>query len=444
MRCVFCAVVVLAGCGEIVKTTDGGPDDASVVTDAPPCETLTAQCDGDVLRGCVAVGQPPVDVTCPLSCSATPEPHCTSLRPSFKLTAADMTPASGLMDVTLAPTTTFNTSDGSITNVRAAGTGVISGIDFYIRDGVGVFRFQTLTIMGSSTPAQRTPVSGANALALVSMTSITIDGAILDLQGPCTGAMPGPGGGMGGSGGSPDNMGGATNGVAAPAPHGGGGGASEAIDGDYCGGGGGGGNGTRGGAGGASLQFAGGQGGPSSTAMDFVGGGGGGGGGAFEHTVNHSTGGGGGGAVHLAANQRVRIANGGIQAGGCGGNGNTQSCPGGGGAGGMIVIEADDVEIASATLAANGGGGGGTQRGVHGQFGSMVAPGGPMSAAQGGGGAGGANNTAPGVPGTNGNPAGGGGGGGAGRIVIRTSDGLLTTGNATISPPTTAGTVPIE
>lgn len=394
-----------------------------------------------MLRTCVAVGEAPVETTCALGCSIDNGAHCRSLQPSFALSADDMKPSDELAEITLSATSTINTDDGSITNLRTAGMGVISGIEFTVRDGVGVFRFKKLAIEGGS-PAQSLTFTGTNGVALVAIESIEASGAIFNVQGSCQGTTPGPGGFAGGTGGALYS-----NGVAGPGTRGGKGGSGDTTDGEYGGGGGGGSHAGAGGRGGASGSLLGGTGGPTDSNVVFRGGGGGGGGAGSDYGSGGS-GGGGGGAIHLAANVAVNIDGGGVQAGGCGGSPPASTIGGGGGgggAGGIIVIEANQIQIANATLAANGGGGAGATRGTHGHLGTQAATGAPATSNIGAGGNGNSSTTVAGGTAPNHTFFGGGGGGAGGRIILRSGDGLLTTGNAKFSPAATmTGVVPIE
>lgn len=439
MRVGPCSLVILAACGEVPAAKIDAAIDAELIPDATTqCAELVAECAGtNVLRECTTVGEPAVDTTCDLGCSTDGGAHCRSVQPSFLLQPADLKPTAGLAEITLSATSTINVNDGSITNLRTAGTGIIAGIDFNVRDGVGIFRFQKLTITGG-TPAQSLTFAGTNAVALVAITSIESAGTIFNVQGSCTTNAPGPGGGAGGIGGNQF-----TNGGAAAGTRGGKGGEADPNDGDFGGGGGGGGHAGNGGPGATGNGFAGGAGGMAESTVTFKGGGGGGGGAGGED-IGGGSGGGGGGALHLTANLLVKIMGGGVQAGGCGGNPGVTG--GGGGAGGIIVLEANDVEIGSATLAANGGGGAGTAsngRGTHGLLGTTAASGGTGTV--GSGGSGSSSTVLNGLIGSGTGGYGGGGGGAGGRIVLKSGDGLLTTGGAVFSPASTMnGIVPIN
>jgi hypothetical protein len=157
-------------------------------------------------------------------------------------------------------------------------------------------------------------------------------------------------------------------------------------------------------------------------------------------------GGHGGGALYLAARQSVLVA-GSIRAtGAAGAGGQSQAGGGGGGSGGMVVIESASITI-SGQISANGGGGGqGGGRtvaganitgfpGTDGALGTAPAPGGfgannndtQFST----GGVGGAGTTAAGR-GTDATVGGGGGGGAAGMIRLI---GASTLTGSVISPP---------
>lgn len=457
LRTRILGVVVVSACGFTVTGGGNNPDggrpgdarpDSVIIPDASACATLNAECVGEsTLRECVTMGELPVDTTCFGGCSETGGAHCLVLTPTgTAVLPSDLTDASGLSDIawTLgAGGGVLNSDDGSITingtQVRAPGMGVVSGIDFRIRSGTGVFRFSRLTVLADSD-ATPLDLRGANAIALVAITDLAL-GIEVDAQN-CEGPDGGPGGGRGGD----DEEAGTEAG---------GGGAGSGSN-NSCSGGGGGGHASAGGNGGGRTN-----GGPTAgNAMITVlrGGGGGGGGGGGSG----GSGGGGGGAVQLVANGSVVIgasvagARKGINAGGCGGDSSTGACGGGGGAGGAILIEAGNVEILNATLAVNGGGGGAgnnSSNGEDAQLSGTRANGG--NGANGGGrtggdGGDGADDDNGGANGENADRAGG-GGGGAGRIRINTRTGDVTTVNATLSPrldsalaPATVGTANIQ
>ncbi|CAN5900363.1 hypothetical protein BH11MYX3_BH11MYX3_11220 [soil metagenome] len=437
-RRIGCAIV--SACGFTAtrsdRVQDSGPDpvDSAVdayIPDAGMCGTMTAECIGNnsTLRTCEVSGQPPRDYMCSWGCSTMPDAHCAKLVPSGGVvTTADLDPYPSLMDITItaAPTATLNTDDGSITGVRAAGAGIISGVDFTIRGNIAVFRFNKLTINGPLLN-----IRGARAVALVSTSDININ-AEINAQGDCSARTPGPGGGSGGAaaksgtGSGPGGAGGGTN--------------------TTCSGGGGGGHGAGGGDGGGANND-----GPQfgmATIAQLLGGGGGGGGGGDQG----GDGGGGGGALQLVANNRVTISAlapfaGGINAGGCGGKAGN-ACGGGAGAGGLVLIEASVIDFRSATLAVNGGGGGGGSNGEAGERASLSTTkasggdggGGPGNGNSGGdGGDGGDNDIAIGANGEAKSRSGG-GGGGVGRMRFNTLSGsIVTSGTVVFSPPLAGG-----
>lgn len=407
---------ILAACefSAAVQPHDGAP----VVPDASACPGSSTECIGsDVLRTCEGPGATAVDRTCSWGCRTQPFARCAELVPAGGgVTPQDVVPDPALLAVTLAAGTIIDGDDGRIgfsndaTAVRAAGTGIISGIDYQARAGdtIAVFRFKELRIDGALS------LTGAKAIALVADGDITIDG-VVDAQGGCAGSNAGPGGFRGGA-----KQGGVGSGP------GGGSGAANANE-----GGGGGGHGAAGGSGGGNALAAGGTAYGDARITMLVGGAGGGGGGGG---MNSGSGGGGGGAVQLVSNGRIVIG-GGINAGGCGGQtgvgGNDGG--GGGGAGGTILVEGKLIEIAG-TLAVNGGGGGGGDAtpdataapGARGSLDRVRALGFLIAAA--GGGAGGAGAVAGGDPGLGGGGIddGGGGGGAIGRIRLNSLAGSAT------------------
>jgi hypothetical protein len=423
-----------AGCSFRTYANPDGDDDAAV-PDAPTCVDTSMTCASPTtLRACVK-GETAVDTACPWGCFDASGPHCGQLQPAGGvLTATDLredpTLRDGAATIAAGMTGEINTDDGSITNLRAAGPGLVSGIVFQVRSiggrQFGVFRLRKLDLEGSWT------VKGTRALVIAALGDVVLHGQ-LDLRGDCQAGNAGPGG---------------TPGAADDADEPGGGNGGSTSNGDTSGGGGGG-YGASGGTGGRS----GGGGGPGSGASwgddaisTLVGGGGGGGGGGTG-----GIGGGGGGAVQIAANGNVTIrlltAPSGINAGGCGGKGGTNA-GGGGGAGGTILIEAPLLELDGAYLAVNGGGGGGgnntTGNGTNGAWSANRANGGNASGGgNGDGGDGGASGTTSHQgqngqdigPGPSNNDAGG-GGGGVGRIRVNTraGDGVTTKNGAVVSP----------
>lgn len=426
-------LAVVSACGFQASTTgtDNVVIDSSVdvyIPDAGPCQTLTASCigAGSTLRACTTIGQEPVDTQCSWGCLDDGGAHCGKLQPSGGVvTSADLDPSSQLLPAALAGGNTIDTMTGEITGVRPAGAGIAMGIEFSVRGKVGVFRFNKLTIDGANVL-----VKGPNALALVSITDISI-GATLDLQGACMASDAGPGGGAGG----------AANQDGSGSGHGSKGG-DVPLNPGKCVGGGGGANGGDGGRGGNLLNFDNGGNRFGNDTITALAGGGGGGGG----NNGGGAGGGGGGAVQLVANDRVTIT-GGIQAGGCGGKKGAE-CGGGAGGGGTILIEAPVIAFNNSKLAVNGGGGAGGNDGNSGEAASLSnqrANGG--SGGQGGtnkggnGGDGGDDGQLGGASGSV-NDRSGAGGGGVGRMRFNTlSGGVVLMGGYMFSPSiSTTGT----
>ena len=425
-----CVLVLLAatGCNQLLGLADV-PIDAYVAPDRPTsCPTVETTCaSATLLHVCSAIDAPPMDTTCAWGCSVDGGAHCAKLQPAGGgVAATDLDPDVTLLPIMLDAVTISD--DGSIAGVRAAGTGVIGGIDFHLQNNVAVFRFQDLTMNGIAH------LRGTHPIALVATGDLTTN-ALVEAQGTCAGTTPGPGGFPGG----PTKM---------PAS-GSGAGAAGAGGSQNCSGGGGGGHGAAGGAGGRSNATSSPVGGTAfgdAMITTLVGGGGGGGGGFFAG----GSGGGGGGAIQLVANGTISI-NAPIDASGCGGHGGAiASAGGGGGAGGTILIEAPHVVIgATGVLAVNGGGGGGSDSGTDGN------PGGPNAVRAAGGtdgnggsvvgGPGGAASVVAGAAGIN-NATAGGGGGGVGWLRLETfaAPPMIATG-AVISPalgapPATAAT----
>jgi hypothetical protein len=430
------AVVLLVACQfkpapssnpDGAKPIDAPRDAPVILPDASACSAISAQClaDNQTLRTCAVVGGSAVDRMCTWGClGGNTSAHCAEPVPTGSaalpgdLSGSDLGSA-----VTLPNNITISLTDGTISGVRAGGPGVKGGVDFEIRNGIAVFRFNGLAIPGQLHFTPGPPV------VFVSATDISIDGAI-DLQGNCNGGNGGPGGFPAGPGHT-----------SAAGSGGGSGGANN----DAAQGGGGGGYGSAGGSGGdadASTAPAGGSafGDPLITVL--VGGGGGGGGGAGGNNF----GGGGGGAIQLVANGTLRIGvNGSINAGGCAGvDGDTSgggNAGGAGGAGGAILLEAHDMTLAG-PLAVNGGGGGaantapGGRTGTNGGLGRTAAAGSKHSGASGGDG--GFATSLTGNPGTASGSFGGGGGGGVGRMRFNISAfGSASIDNTQLSPAVT-------
>lgn len=350
------------------------------------------------------------DKPCAWGCSTTNGAHCVTLQPSGgALAKADLDPNPSLAEVTLDGT--LDSDTGMITGKtnRAAGTGVINGIDFEIRGDVGVFLVAGLAIHDPLA------LHGARAVAFASHGDITIDN-VIDATGGCAPTIAGPGGHPGSSPGAAQ--------------------AGTGVH-DNCSGGAGGGRGATGGNGGNSTGTTTTTGAPEigdPQISMLVGGGGGGKGGGPG-----GDGGGGGGALQLTSNVHIAInAGGGINAGGCGGE-LSGSGGGGGGAGGAILLEAPSITL-DGKLAVNGGGGGGgdggSARGQNGQLSGARAAGGTVSGGNSGG-AGGRGGAQGALTGENGRPAnnGGGGGGAIGRIRFHTRSGNVTANSGSLVSP---------
>ena len=172
--------------------SDGAGSDAALdaflpLPDAGACLTASAECANvDVLRVCAVVGGSAVDTPCSWGCrSDNGGAHCALLSPSGGFALPADTVGSDVGATTL-DNATINQTTGAIANgaaSRAGGTGVISGIDFELRNGVGVFRFADLMIQGSLS------FTGSGPVVLVSTGSITVDSAI-QAYGGCTGGSP--------------------------------------------------------------------------------------------------------------------------------------------------------------------------------------------------------------------------------------------------------------
>lgn len=284
---------------------------------------------------------------------------------------------------------------------------------------LGVFVVRSLKIDSAATVR----VLGADALVIVALDTITIDGHLL---GDSADPNKGPGAGDQTDNTNIAGLGGGGGGAGTATSSGGGGG--------YCGAGG----------LGASLAV------DASDASDNAVGGmafgqpslvpllaGSNGGSGF------GAGGDGGGAIQLVAAHGITIT-GTVSVGGRAGGPSgvyqagfaSSQQAGGGGSGGAILIEAPLVSV-SGTLAANGGGGGGSMEGISGVAGATAAAGGVADLTHAAGGPGSAGATVVGSPGTTlASAASGGGGGGAGRIRVNTTSGAATLAG-TISPDVT-------
>ena len=368
-----------------------------VIPDAGLCTKASTQCLGTVLRTCSGAGVMAVDTMCAWGCVGANGPHCAQLVPAGGgVEPTDLQPDAMLMAIALTASTgvLINTDTGAIgtvmatESIRAAGTGVISGIGYSINNGVAVFRFASLTVSADVAPV------GNHAIALVADGAIDVS-RVISLQATCVGNAGTLGGSPGGA--ASTSATGSGGGTGAPAPTDGGGG---------------GGYGGTGGLGAGNI--AGGSRYGQPTIGVLVGGGGGGGGGG-------TAGGNGGGAIQLASNTRISIS-GGINAGGCGGKSASGSISGagGGGAGGTIVLEAPQISIPG-KLAVNGGGGGGVGTATNGTNGTLDRTPAAGGTGNGNGGVGAAASMLDGATATG--LEGGGGGGGIGRIRMNTRTG---------------------
>ncbi len=415
--------------------TDGSTDGPPILPDAGPCAAVGETCfsdgsGGTVLQSCNAEGAQPTTEPCPWGCSNGGGAHCALLQPSGgALTPLDLRPVAGetLLPIAISADVTLDTNTGAISgNVRQPGAGVIDGISFEIRGSVGVFRFQSLDLTGELK------IAGTNAVAIVSLGAITVD-ELIDVQGPCTATVAGPGGFAGAAGGVTSvGLGRGTTG--------------QGVNDDSSGGGGGAhGAGGGSGGGGANQSLTAGGTAFGDLGITVLQGGGGGGGGGNAG----GAGGGGGGAIQLVANGTITFdTDAEVNAGGCGGKlGGDKRGAGGGGAGGAILLEAPAIVfVGSPALAANGGGGGGGDNpaenasdGENGHGSATRAQGGNNGSKGGDGGDGAADDI---LLGRNGVTAenGGGGGGGVGWIRINTLTGMATLSSAVISPQLDAGT----
>jgi hypothetical protein len=388
--------------------------DAGVDTGVEPaCTAAVATCAGDALRTCAATGATPIDQPCAWGCVATGGAHCGQLQPGAFGPDVLTAPSGPLADLDLAGA--WITADGGITvdpfatTLRSPIQGEQSGIEFYVHNGVGVYRVKSLHVSGLVHLTQHDWTAAVQPIAIVASGPIVID-ALIDGENAClTDNMAAPGG-------YPGNLGTDPSGHPPSA---------SAL------GGGGGGNGGAGGAGGSA-------GGHPIGTLALAGGGGGGGSGTSS--IHTGVGGAGGAALQLVSSTSITLgAAGGINAGGCGGwIGNATYGGGGGGAGGTLVLQAPSIEVAG-KLAVNGGAGAGTSvgQGANGQLARV--------AATGDGGAGGYSGSLAGAAAPF---ASTGGGGGVGRMRFETLHGDVTfDAGAMLSPhvtdvPTTTTAAP--
>jgi hypothetical protein len=317
----------------------------------------------------------------PRQCEGGPG-TCLSFTPSGSVSAADLV-GDGLATFALAIGDAGGLTDGEapgdtvldVDNGRMTRGGIVirpptanptmrdvqAGIAYrQTSDNLAIVTFGSLMIPANTT----LKLVGIHAVALLSSTTIHIDGAVdirpMSADGTqlCPDGVNAPGGFIGGTGELSGEGGSFTASMPGLGP--GGGGAGEST------GAGGGGHATAGGSGCSAYDA-----GTCGTAGgvydlstlgtgDFHGGSGGGGGGRYGSNQLGGTGGSGGGAVRFVAANSIEIS-GGIDASGCGGGTMhaAVAAGGGGGSGGAIVIEAPSVQLdATAIVIALGGAGG--------------------------------------------------------------------------------------
>ena len=438
-----------APCGLMGECPDGLKCSPLKTCEEPDFVCPDPVCDGDMLLFCGET------LACTYGCNADGVAHCFQLKPSNGVTVDLLDGA--IADVAEADMD-FNTDDGSIKitdsnnmlikEVRPAGPGVINGIRFEERDGMGIFAANSWTFGASSDD---TDAAGNNAFVLMAKTTISV-GAVVDA------GANGTSGGPDGTSRNSSTTGGGCRGRA--------GRSNSGVGSTFGEGGGGGGGATVGGDGAASNQAgATGVGGAiCSTAPDTIplrGGNAGGDGG--QSSANG--GGGGGGAMMLVAMESITIASGGAVAapgaGGLSGTGAAGNGGGGGGGGGAVLLEAPIVDLAGA-ITANGGGGGaptGGDDGVRGTttsraaasgaaFSCVPTPGATPVTVRGGAGGFGSTAATDGATCTQQDAAmavissqGAGGGGAAGRTHIRRRTGMMT---GTQSPTATVEDVDFQ
>ena len=429
------------------------------------CTAGASSCNGSTLVSCPD-GTAEIMTTCSLGCSTSGGAHCEVLYPRAPVSRGDFD-TTGLTNISFSVGGGISTESGLIgaaaTPIRHANSDpntyeVHDGIGFHVvaipgqTGKLGIYTFKSMTLV----PGQNLNAYGANGLALVSASDMTINGVVdvtcagnVFLAGGGPNAKPylaGPGGGAGGQPGT-------NNSGVSVAPGGGGAGA----DNTHQGGGGGGAYADIGGTGGAEGANPGGAGGAAygDAMLTMLLGGSGGGAGGQGGKPNQSFGGGGGGIAFLVAQGQLTIGAGaqlgGVNAGGCGGTADMMVGGGGGGAGGAILLQAGTVHIAAmGGVAANGGGGGAANaaastnsNGKAGALSATAAAGGTGGSA--GGGAGGAAAVTAGQIGIGSGNSGGGGGGSVGRIRIESQTGAAVVDVGGFSSPGAAqGTVDIH
>ena len=202
-------------------TGDARIDAPPTLPDAGPCLAASSSCaNADTLRTCAGSGTQPVDTTCSWGCLATGGPHCGVLVPTGSAVGSGNLNPTGLAALDLQGTVDGNS--GSIMGLRAMGSGVISGVDYHLVNGVAVFRVASLHVVGLTT------LRGDHPIAFVSGGDIEID-ATIDAQGACTGGGAGPGGHVGAAhGGNAAGNGGGTGGTGSHDNCTGGGGGGDA------------------------------------------------------------------------------------------------------------------------------------------------------------------------------------------------------------------------
>jgi hypothetical protein len=398
-------------------------------------DAATSDAEGDAVEPCVCSGDALVCgatmTTCSDGCSSNGEPHCLTFTP---LNGGAFSDADGTSVFAVDTAYDIDVDTGEVveraggTKLRAAGTGVMSGVYYEQVGSFAVFALSSLTVNTNG----ELRLNGTRPTIFIIDGDMTLRG-LIDASGGCTNgskSCAGPGGGAGGIA-----PGGSAGGCGAGQP-------GDNADGTtivHAKGAGGGGFGTNGEDGAGTTGSAGVACG-STTLVPLVGGSGGGhGGNVISTNLSGGAGGGGGGAVQISASGTIAIESmATIDVGGAGGAGDpgTTQGAGGGGAGGAVLLQASVVNVAGA-IAANGGGGGGHNAAGDGEDGTRTAvpAKGFGTSPSYKGGDGGAGTIAPtGV----GAAHGGGGGGAVGRIrILGTSVDL---GAGVISPPPVTGT----
>lgn len=380
------------------------------------CPPDSARCSTDNLsvERCGADGLPAETETCPLSCTAEPDAHCTYLQPNYAALADICDEPATMPSLEITANQTLDTNADALVCTG----GVIPQVG---GPAICVLRFGTIGVAAARTLT----FSGNRAVALVADSSIVINGTI---DAAAEGIVNGPGGGTITSGSRPNTS------------IGGGGAGFRLAGGD----------------GGSDSDNGGAQnGGAASTnpadLVAFIGG-------PRPQVgmgVDPKPGGGGGALMLVACRGSVTIsATATLDAGGGGGQASFDAILGvgtsfvsgaGGGAGGNIVLQGLSITVLGNVFVNGGGGGGGTSvddgAGTAGQDGTRdafdQANGGSGSGNGGGGGQGGANLLVPGagfkslaVAGTP-----GGGGGSVGFLQTYTPAGVTPTLTpASVSP----------